>query len=485
MNHKLHKLLLLFTLLTVALLTSCQSSRSKGVVTGQYYYPDQAEENTKDTKEIQGTESVSDANASDTTEEASDLSEEPAITTDLFMIISNDMQSEKLILKQLASGKQYMYNYKITTRFLDKYGNRATASDFEPGRCITVDEKDIQGKLLEASLSDAVWEYPDVTRYSVDEDRGIFQIADTKYSYEENLFVNSDGEALRLSDLTDLDTLRIVGIGKKILSVSVTTGHGELQLENTDLFEDSYIQIGDRIFSQITKDMLLEIPEGTYTVTVANNGYGGSTDVTIEKGKKEVLDLDTLKGEGPKFGNILFAVNVADAIVQIDGKAVDYSKAVPVQYGVHTLQITADSYEPYSKKLVVNTEEATIVIGLTAEDSSTVTADSGDSDDSGTAEDEAAEKTENKSSATASGGKAGSLAGSHAGSIAGQSASSGTGSNTGTGSSTSTGSTSGVTDQSVTDKALNTILDSITSDDDDSADYLSTLSEVLSALTGN
>lgn len=479
MNHKLHKPLLLFTLLTVTLLTSCQSSNSKGVVTGQYYYPDQAAESTKETKEIQNTESMSDANASDDTGESSGLSEEPVITTDLFMIISNDMQSEKLVLEQLASGKQYMYNYKITTRFLDKYGNRATASDFEPGRCITVNEKDIQGKLLEASLSDAVWEYPDVTRYSVDEDRGIFQIADTKYSYEETLFVNSDGEALQLSDLTELDTLRIVGIGKQILSVSVTTGHGELQLENTDLFEGSYIQIGEKIFSQVTKDMLLEIPEGTYTVTVANNGYGGSTDVTIEKGQKEVLDLDTLKGEGPKFGNILFAVNVADAIVQIDGKAVDYSQAVPVQYGVHTLQITADSYEPYSKKLFVNTEEATIVIGLNAEGSATVTADSGDSDDSETTENDEKETTENKSSATASGGKAGSLAGSHAGSLTGSQSSS-----SGTGSSTSTGSTSGAADQSVTDKALSTILDSITSDDDDSTDYLSTLSEVLSALTG-
>lgn len=84
----------------------------------------------------------------------------------------------------------------------------------------------------------------------------------------------------------------------------VTTGHGELALTNTDLFEGSFIQIGSKIFAEVTKDMTMELPAGTYTVTVANNGYGGSTELTIESGRTETLDLNTLKGAGPKFGNI-------------------------------------------------------------------------------------------------------------------------------------------------------------------------------------
>ena len=52
--------------------------------------------------------------------------------------------------------------------------------------------------------------------------------------------------------------------------------------------------------------------------------------------------LNTLKGAGPKFGNILFAVDVEDALIQIDGKVVDTEEAVPIQYGVHSL--TAVSY---------------------------------------------------------------------------------------------------------------------------------------------
>ena len=66
-------------------------------------------------------------------------------------------------------------------------------------------------------------------------------------------------EVLQLSDLTALDTLRVVGIDKKIYSISVTTGHGSLKLVNTSVFDGSYIQVGSKVFAQITGEMTIEI----------------------------------------------------------------------------------------------------------------------------------------------------------------------------------------------------------------------------------
>lgn len=432
------KILLAITI-AAAMLTAagCGNSRNDRVVTGQYYNPNE---------EIE--ESVA--------EEETETADADSFGTDVFLITENDMQEECLILEQLASGKQYMYNYSVTTQFLDKYGNRAAVSEFEPGRVITVGKKDMQGRLLQAQISDKVWEYPDVTRYSVDEERRVFSIAGTNYSYDENLFVCSDGNRQKLSDLTELDTLRVVGVGRKLLSIAVTTGHGELQLENTSIFEGSFIQIGNKIFSEITYNMSMELPEGTYVAAVANNGYGGSTEIEILPGRTTVLDLDTLKGEGPKTGNILFAVDVAGAVVQIDGVPVDYSQAVPIQYGVHTLTVMADSYDTYSKKLFVNSEKATIVIGLSDEDAS------GTSTGSQTAEAETADDSDSDAQTT-SGSLAGSLAGSHAG-----------------GSSSSSG--ANVASEAELDAIVNELLDD---DDDSSSDYLSTLTELLSALAGS
>ena len=321
--------------------------QTRPVSTAQYYNP--AKETAADT------------------EEAEDAVVKTSIGTDLYLIIGNDMTNEQLNLKQLASGKQYLYVYSLSTDFLDKYGNSATTMDFEPGRVIHIGKKDGEGRLMQARIADEVWEYPDITKYSVDTERGIFKIADSKYSYDADLFVESNGEKIRLSDLNEKDKIRVVGIGTKILSVSVTTGQGILELKNTSVFEGSFIQVGSKIFAQITHNMKLEIPEGTYTVTVANEGYGGSKEVEIARGEICTLDLDELKGEGPKTGSITFYIDVEGATLSIDGDTVDYSAPVVLTYGVHELHAEADGYDDFDKKLFVNSAAANIDISLTGD----------------------------------------------------------------------------------------------------------------------
>lgn len=452
MKRKKYRIWLL--LLPVLFLVSCGNDKAGEVVTGHYYNPKSEVE--------EATETI-DTKAKDA-EESKTI---PEIGTELFLITNNDMQSECLILEQLASGKQYMYYYSMATRFLDKYGNRASVSYFEPGRIILVGEKDEEGRLLQAQISDQVWEYPDVSKYSIDTQRGVFDIAGTKYSFDEDIYVNSDGNPQKLEELTDLDVLRVIGLDKKILSVSVTTGHGELQLTNTRTFEGSYIQIGNKIFSEVTSNMKMEIPEGTYTVAVANNGYGGSTEIEVKRGQNVTLDLDTLKGEGPKYGKILFAIDVAGAVLQIDGRVVDYSEPISLQYGVHSLSVEANNYDTYSKRLYVNSPEATIVVGLTGSSTST-----GGTTNSETATDaDAADK--DTDTTTDDPGLAGSLAGSHTGSTSG----------------TDSSASSSQSDTNLDEDALNAVVDSIlnqsSSDSSSNSDYLSTLTELLSSLTGS
>lgn len=333
-------------ILSMILLAGC-GQQTRPVSTAQYYNP--AKETVADTEEAEG------------------AGAETLIGTDLYLIIGNDMTNEQLNLKQLVSGKQYLYVYSLSTDFQDKYGNSATTVDFEPGRVIHIGKKDGEGRLLQAQIADEVWEYSDITKYSVDTERGIFKIADSKYSYDADLFVESNGEKIRLSDLNEKDKIRVVGIGTKILSVSVTTGQGILELRNTSVFEGSFIQVGSKIFAQITHNMKLEIPEGTYTVTVANEGYGGSTEVEIARGEVCTLDLDELKGEGPKTGSITFYIDVEGATLSIDGDTVDYSAPVVLTYGVHELHAEADGYDDFDKKLFVNSAAANIDISLTGE----------------------------------------------------------------------------------------------------------------------
>jgi len=200
----------------------------------------------------------------------------------------------------------------------------------------------------------------------VDEDINALIIGKTKYRYDEDVLVFSDGEQVKLKLLGDSDEIRVVGLDKNIISVAITRGHGRLALANTKIFEGSFICIGEKIFLEVTPNMQVEVPEGKYLVTVANNGYGGSREVTIKRNKTTSLNLDDLKGEGPKMCKITFKVGVEGAILQLDGKSIDYSKPVEVQYGVHKVSVIAEGYDTITEKLVVNSKEAEIEIALTS-----------------------------------------------------------------------------------------------------------------------
>ncbi len=465
----LRKIILAVIVTLLLPLAACGDGRG-GIVTGTYYQSMQ-----KGQKEQEERAAGSEDGGTGSSE-AAPAPADDEVTSDLFLITGHDMQSECLVLEQLASGKQYMYSYSVATRFLDKYGNRATAAEFEPGRVICLGEKDEAGRLLEAGLSDKVWEYPGVTRFSADEGSGVFRIADTNYACDEDVFVHEDGVQKSLSDLTDMDTLRVVGLGKKVLSVSVTTGHGELTLVNTSVFDGSFIQVGRDIFSEINGETTIEVPEGTYTVAVANDGYGGSTEVAIEGGKETVLDLDSLKGDGPKVGKILFAVDVYGALVQVDGRVVDYTGPVEITYGEHALTVSAEGYETMEKRLFVNSEEATIIIGLTGDNLfSAYGSDEAPASSEAASSEAASSEAASSEAAEGDGSAAGSLAGSKAGSLAG-----------------SKGGASGGTEgtEAASGAELDAIVDGLLDRDGDgepdaTTDYLSTIIDALTSMVGD
>ena len=176
-----------------------------------------------------------------------------------------------------------------------------------------------------------------------------------------------------MDDITDNDTLSVVGMDKDILSVSITTGHGYLKLKNTKLFEGSFLQLDTSMFMEIVPGMEIEVAEGAYTLAVANNGWGGATEVTVKRGETTYVDLDKMKGEGPKRGKIKFGVDVEGAEIYVDQKKIDASKPVELQYGAHHLSVVAEGYDTWMRTLYVNSKEGTILIGLKEEEKQVAT----------------------------------------------------------------------------------------------------------------
>lgn len=342
-------------------------------------------------------------------EEKADTEED----TQDFVIEQMDMVGETMTLYSPESDRQVRYSYTLGTRFMDKYGDSYSSIHFTPGQVVQLGDITAASALSSVQMSDQVWNQTDVTNYKIDTEKGIFTIGQTQYRITSNTMAFSQDAGVSLDTIGTDDTLQVIGKDKEVWSVIVTTGHGYIQLQNSSTFVDSMICIGNRIFTKITGDMLLEVPEGTYAITVANKGYGGTGTYTVARGETTTVDLDQLKGSGPKVCQLTVTSDVAGASVYIDGQQITVGQAVPVTYGSHTLKVVAEGYDDWQKTLIVNSESATISLDLeesesttgdtqSEEDTSTDTSTSSDTDKSTTSSNSSSSKSTGSTSKSSS-----------------------------------------------------------------------------------
>ena len=378
--------------------------------------------------------------------EAATEEETQAEESSLYTVSGVDTTLSTMTFLNIDTGRYEQYSYTDGTIFKDRHGSLISAASMVPGKVVTLTLRDKALILEKVEQSADAWEMDDIGKFSYNEEDKIFTIGDTKYSYDEELQVFSGDAAIELSAVTGQDTLRIQGIDRKVLSVSVTTGHGVMQLVNTQALEGGWLSLNHKNYYKITENMQLEVPEGTYELTVAGNGYGGSTEVAVTRNEQISVDVDSIKGEDPKYCTLTFAVDVAGALMYIDGSQVDYTQPLQLQYGIHSIQITADGYDTWSKRLYVNSPEAQIEIALSG-------------DDTGSTETESTETAGNEKDTTVE----------HKHS---DSTSNSSGTNSSSGSSSS--------DSDAYRKALSEIIDTLTSNNNSST---STLNQVVNSLT--
>lgn len=386
----------------------------------------------------------------------------------VYIIEDINMKREHITLMNAATRQEYRYKYSLTTEFLDKYGDTAAITDFEPGMAVELGDRLEDGALVKVQKSDKVWQWDDITDFSVDEDHEILKINGSNYRLTSNTPVFSDDVPIDASELTDNDTIRVVGVDKDIYSIAVTTGHGYLQLTNTDTFDGSLIQIGDEVITLITGEMSIELPQGKYDVTVANNGYGGTKKVRIKRDEVTVLDLSELEGEGPKTCKLKFKIGVKNAVIYLDGDIVKANKTIKVKYGAHTIKVEAEGYDTWERTLYVNSAKATISLDIE---------DTDDSSDSSSGTD-----SSSSSNTASSGNSTGSS------NLSGSTNSSTNSSSTNTGTSSNSSSSGSNSTSSSSNSSSDTSSTGSSSSEEAAKaqeDYLSTLSDTLSNLFNN
>ena len=283
---------------------------------------------------------------------------------DTAVIKEIDQVAGTITLMNIETGKYYTLTYDGTSMVKDKYGNLMAMSQAAGGDIVDVTFLKNKKSLTSMQLSNSAWSFEHVEKYNFNTLSKGAEVGSAVYSLQNNPVVISEGRQATLEDIVQGDVVSIRGLGNSVYSVIVESGHGYLRLSNDEYLKGGWIEVGQAVIQEITEDMMLVVPEGSYNVHITAGGIDVTKPVTIQRNQEVTLDVSDIKPEEPKAGRIIFTIKPSNAKIFIDGEEVDISKPVELEYGLHQLVAEAEGYETVTQFIKVGEAMANVNITM-------------------------------------------------------------------------------------------------------------------------
>ncbi len=334
-------------------------------------------------------------------EESTTVKQNSYNASDIAVVVKKDATEGRISLRSSETGAVYSVNYNGGTKFKSKYGNDILVENVKVGMVVEAHYIEGTRKLVELLISEKAWENTMAVNWDVDYDKKIITIGTSSYAYEDNIFISSNGKEIDIREVSGLDELTVRGLGTKVLSVVVDKGHGYIRLKDEDNYVDGIIEIGSRIMTKVTTDMIIAAPEGEYTLVVSKNGYGGEKKVTVKRGLESIVSFADFEQPVERVGSVNFIVNPDDAkaILYVDGVKTEYVELVRIPYGDHTIVFTSNNYDTFKKDITIASSYTTINVNM-AEDESESSDDKETSDETTKKDDDDKFDDDHKEAAT-------------------------------------------------------------------------------------
>lgn len=300
---------------------------------------------------------------------------------DTAIVIRKDTEASTIQLQNVATGKRYTLNYDGATQIYDKYDQALSLQQVESGCIVTVRFYKPKKLLASMKIDAQAMHFDELSNYVLDSKRGTLSVGETVYNLSNHLVILSEEDIVELIDINQLDILSVWGYNNQIYSINIEQGHGYLRLQNDTYFVDGWIEIGQKIIRKITDDMLIIVPEGKAIVKVSHNGSSATQEITFARNEEMAWDLGDVEITEVQKGKIIFTLEPVDATVMIDGKEVNTSLPVELEYGVHQMTVKAAGYDTLSQYIKVREPSANIGIELERDENAEISDEGSDKEE--------------------------------------------------------------------------------------------------------
>lgn len=285
---------------------------------------------------------------------------------ELVVVTAIDTVGSQITVRRLDESAEFILSYNGGTVITTKYDTQLMMEQVHVGEIVTVRYISGTQKLIGMQEYETAWENTLVTRWDVDYDKKLITIGSDTYSYDDNIFITSNGKKPDIREISGIDHLTVRGIGNKAYSVCVDKGHGFVRLTDTVNYVGGIIEIGDRLSTVIAADMVIAAPEGQFELTATINGVGGSKEITVVRGQETVVSLGSFEQSVTRYGTVKLNVEPEDAqaTLTVDGVETDYSELMSISYGKHTIKLMSNNYDTVTKEITISSVYSTININM-------------------------------------------------------------------------------------------------------------------------
>lgn len=283
---------------------------------------------------------------------------------DAAVVVKKDLEAGTVQFQNITSSRRYTLNYDGTTAVYDKNDQALSMEQLKEGSVVTVRFYKPRKALAYVKENPNCVSYNNVRNYSMDLRKGTITIGNELYNISSHVVVASGGRETDMMEVNQMDVLSVWGYKNMIYGINVEKGHGYLRLQNEDYFVNGWIDIGDSVIRKVAQDMLLVVPEGTHTVTVSNKGSSATQEITFARNEEMAWDLGDVEITVVQKGTVIFTLTPVTAKVFIDGREVNVSKPVEIEYGLHQMRITADGYDTVAQYIRVAEPSANVAVEL-------------------------------------------------------------------------------------------------------------------------
>lgn len=292
------------------------------------------------------------------------------VRTELAVITYVSADTKRLSVRFYDEGVDNTFYIEQPVLIYTEFGNAMTLAQLYAGDVIDITYDNVNNKVTEIHISDEVRCHMAVSDVSVNTSYRRLSLYGKNYEYARNVVVVSDNELITPEQLSVHDVFNLYEKDGKVVSIVVTRGHGYISLTGVDTFIGGYVNIGSENIKNIEKNMMITVTEGSYKVSVSKDQYYGAKTVTVNRNQVTTVDFSEFVADTVENGNVLFDIDVAGAVLYLNGKETDYTDGMlTLPVGTYTVRVSADGYDNYQDKIEVKADYQKVNIRMKKEES--------------------------------------------------------------------------------------------------------------------